>query len=92
MDMSYLNWYLAMHTANHCIFELVAMMVQHLAIKLYEPGKLRLLWSLVDLSGGLLPAKHTVTMGEVHAPVAGRVCPPACPTGILLGPHVPCAW
>jgi len=49
---------------------------QHLAIKLYKPGKLRLLWSLVDLSQGLLAAKHTVTIERVVLQLLGwRVHP-----------------
>jgi hypothetical protein len=78
MAMSYLNRYLAVHTTNRCIFQLVAMITQHLAIKLYEPGKLCLLWSLVDLRRGLLPVKHTVTMrGSMLQLLGGCVHPPA---------------
>eukprot|EP00581_Thalassiosira_minuscula_P007342 CAMPEP_0183703522 /NCGR_PEP_ID=MMETSP0737-20130205/1238_1 /TAXON_ID=385413 /ORGANISM="Thalassiosira miniscula, Strain CCMP1093" /LENGTH=343 /DNA_ID=CAMNT_0025930291 /DNA_START=136 /DNA_END=1167 /DNA_ORIENTATION=+ len=61
--MSYLDRYLATRTVNRRIFQLAAMTALYLAIKLYEPGKLRMT-SLIDLSRGYFMAEHIVTMED----------------------------
>ncbi len=61
--MSYLDRYLATRTVNRRIFQLAAMTALFLAIKLYEPGKLRMS-SLIDLSRGYFMAEHIVTMED----------------------------
>eukprot|EP00580_Thalassiosira_gravida_P018045 CAMPEP_0201677510 /NCGR_PEP_ID=MMETSP0494-20130426/44271_1 /ASSEMBLY_ACC=CAM_ASM_000839 /TAXON_ID=420259 /ORGANISM="Thalassiosira gravida, Strain GMp14c1" /LENGTH=202 /DNA_ID=CAMNT_0048160479 /DNA_START=55 /DNA_END=660 /DNA_ORIENTATION=- len=61
--MSYLDRYLATRTVNRRIFQLAAMTALYLAIKLYEPGKLRMS-SLIDLSRGYFLAEHIVTMED----------------------------
>lgn len=61
--MSYLDRYLATRTVNRRIFQLAAMTALYLAIKLFEPGKLRMS-SLIDLSRGYFMAEHIVTMED----------------------------
>ena len=61
VSMSYIDRYLATRTVNRRIFQLVAMTALYLAIKLYEPGKLRMS-SLIDLTMGYFVAEHIVTM------------------------------
>ena len=80
--MSYLDRYLATRTVNRRIFQLAAMTALYLAIKLYEPGKLRMS-SLIDLSRGYFMAEHIVTMEDsmlqslgwhVHPPTPLAFC------------------
>mmetsp|Transcript_21103 Transcript_21103/g.38313 ORF Transcript_21103/g.38313 Transcript_21103/m.38313 type:complete len:352 (+) Transcript_21103:213-1268(+) len=80
--MSYLDRYLATRTVNRRIFQLAAMTALYLAIKLYEPGKLRMS-SLIDLSRGYFLAEHIVTMEDsmlqslhwhVHPPTPFAFC------------------
>jgi hypothetical protein len=59
--MSYLDRSLATRTVNRRIFQLAAMTALYLAIKLYEPGKLRMS-SIIDLSRGYFVAEHIGTM------------------------------
>mmetsp|Transcript_5840 Transcript_5840/g.12774 ORF Transcript_5840/g.12774 Transcript_5840/m.12774 type:complete len:337 (-) Transcript_5840:170-1180(-) len=61
ITMSYLDRYLATRIVNSRIFQLAAMTALYLAVKLYEPGKLRVS-SLVHLSRGFFMADHIVTM------------------------------
>lgn len=80
--MSYLDRYLATRTVNRRIFQLAAMTALYLAIKLYEPGRLRMS-SLIDLSRGYFMAEHIVTMEDsmlqslgwhVHPPTPMAFC------------------
>ncbi|KAL7533147.1 hypothetical protein ACHAXR_005069 [Thalassiosira sp. AJA248-18] len=80
--MSYLDRYLATRPVNRRIFQLAAMTALYLAIKLFEPGKLRMS-SLIDLSRGYFLAEHIVTMEDsmlqslhwhVHPPTAFAFC------------------
>mmetsp|Transcript_39672 Transcript_39672/g.95425 ORF Transcript_39672/g.95425 Transcript_39672/m.95425 type:complete len:378 (+) Transcript_39672:387-1520(+) len=80
--MSYLDRYLATRTVNRRIFQLAAMTALYLAIKLFEPGKLRMS-SLIDLSRGYFLAEHIVTMEDsmlgslnwrVHPPTPFAFC------------------
>lgn len=80
--MSFLDRYLATRTVNRRIFQLAAMTSLYLAIKLYEPGKLRMA-SLIDLSRGYFLAEHIVTMEDsilqslhwhVHPPTPYAFC------------------
>ena len=80
--MNYLDRYLATRTVNRRIFQLAAMTALYLAIKLFEPGKLRMS-SLIDLSRGYFMAEHIVTMEDsmlqslkwhVHPPTAFAFC------------------
>ncbi|KAL9190090.1 hypothetical protein ACHAXT_007301 [Thalassiosira profunda] len=61
--LSYLDRYLATRAVNRRIFQLAAMTALYLAIKLYEPGKLRLA-SLIELSRGYFLAEHIVIMED----------------------------
>ncbi|KAL3789031.1 hypothetical protein HJC23_008178 [Cyclotella cryptica] len=61
--MSYLDRYLATRSVNRRIFQLAAMTALYLAIKLYEPGKIRMS-SLIDLSRGYFLEDHIVTMED----------------------------
>eukprot|EP00956_Cyclotella_meneghiniana_P006784 scaffold9072_cov79-Cyclotella_meneghiniana.AAC.2 len=78
ISMSYLDRYLATRSVNRRIFQLAAMTSLYLAIKLYEPGKIRMS-SLIDLSRGYFLEEHIVTMEDsmlqslgwhVHPPTA----------------------
>ena len=80
--MNYLDRYLATRTVNRRIFQLAAMTALYLAIKLFEPGKLRMS-SLIDLSRGYFMAEHIVTMEDsmlqslkwhVHPPTSFAFC------------------
>mmetsp|Transcript_3752 Transcript_3752/g.7887 ORF Transcript_3752/g.7887 Transcript_3752/m.7887 type:complete len:336 (+) Transcript_3752:227-1234(+) len=80
--MSYLDRYLATRAVNRRIFQLAAMTALYLAIKLFEPGKLRMS-SLIDLSRGYFLAEHIVTMEDsmlqslrwrVHPPTPFAFC------------------
>lgn len=80
--MSYLDRYLATRPVNRRIFQLAAMTALYLAIKLFEPGKLRMS-SLIDLSRGYFLAEHIVTMEDsmlqslnwhVHPPTPFAFC------------------
>lgn len=80
--MSYLDRYLARRTVDRRIFQLAAMTALYLAIKLYEPGKLRMT-SLIDLSRGYFMAEHVVAMESsmlqslrwhVHPPTPHAFC------------------
>lgn len=82
VTMSYLDRYLATRTVNRRIFQLAAMTALFLAIKLFEPGKLRMS-SLIDLSRGYFMAEHIVTMEDsmlqslkwhVHPPTPLAYC------------------
>ena len=82
VTMSYLDRYLATRTVNRRIFQLAAMTALYLAIKLFEPGKLRMS-SLIDLSRGYFMAEHIVTMEDsmlqslkwhVHPPTPLAYC------------------
>ena len=61
--MSYLDRYLATRSVNRRIFQLAAMTALYLAIKLFEPGKIRMS-SLIDLSRGYFLEDHIVTMED----------------------------
>ena len=61
--MSYLDRYLATRSVNRRIFQLAAMTAIHLAIKLFEPGKLTMS-SLIGLSRGYFLAEHIKTMED----------------------------
>ena len=61
--VSCLDRYLATRAVNRRIFQLAAMTALYLAIKLYEPGKLRMA-SLIELSRGYFLAEHIVTMED----------------------------
>ena len=63
MAMNYLDRYLSTRLVNRRIFQLAAMTALYLAIKLFEPGKLRMS-SLIDLSRGYFLAEHIVTMED----------------------------
>ena len=80
--MSYLDRYLATRTVNRRIFQLAAMTALYLAIKLFEPGKLRMA-SLIDLSRGYFMSEHIITMEDsmlqslnwhVHPPTPFAFC------------------
>jgi len=80
--MNYLDRYLATRTVNRRIFQLAAMTALYLAIKLFEPGKLKMS-SLIDLSRGYFLAEHIVTMEDsmlqslkwyVHPPTSFAFC------------------
>ncbi|KAL7540820.1 hypothetical protein ACHAWF_006790 [Thalassiosira exigua] len=80
--LSYLDRYLAGRTVNRRIFQLAAMTALYLAIKLFEPGRLRMS-SLIDLSRGYFLAEHLVTMEDsmlqslgwhVHPPTSFAFC------------------
>ena len=80
--MSYLDRYLATRTVNRRIFQLATMTALYLAIKLFEPGKLKMS-SLIDLSRGYFQAEHIVTMEDsmlqslkwyVHPPTSFAFC------------------
>lgn len=80
--MNYLDRYLATRPVNRRIFQLAAMTALYLAIKLFEPGKLRMS-SLIDLSRGYFLAEHIVTMEDsmlqslywhVHPPTSFAFC------------------
>jgi len=80
--LNYLDRYLATRTVNRRIFQLAAMTALWLAIKLYEPGKLRMS-QLIDLSRGYFMAEHVVTMEDsmlqslkwhVHPPTPLTFC------------------
>jgi len=58
-----LDRYLATRTVNRRIFQLAAMTALYLAIKLFEPGKLRMS-SLIELSRGYFLAEHIVAMED----------------------------
>ena len=63
VTMSYLDRYLSKRSVNRRIFQLAAMTALYLAIKLYEPGKIRMS-SLIDLSRGYFLEDHIVTMED----------------------------
>lgn len=80
--MSYLDRYLATRVVNSRSFQLTAMTALHLAIKLYEPRKLRVS-SLVHLGRGLFAAEHVAAMERsmlqalewrVHPPTSVAFC------------------
>ena len=80
--LNYLDRYLATRTVNGRIFQLAAMTALYLAIKLFEPGKLRMR-SLIDLSRGYFLAEHIITMEKsmlkslrwhVHPPTSFAFC------------------
>ena len=80
--LNYLDRYLATRTVNRRIFQLAAMTALYLAIKLFEPGKLRMR-SLIDLSRGYFLAEHIITMEKsmlkslrwhVHPPTSFAFC------------------
>ncbi|KAL7436766.1 hypothetical protein ACHAXM_005312 [Skeletonema potamos] len=80
--MTYLDRYLATRTVNRRIFQLAAMTALYLAIKLFEPGKLRMS-SLIELSRGYFLAEHIVAMEDsmlqalswhVHPPTPFAFC------------------
>jgi lipoyl(octanoyl) transferase len=80
--MTYLDRYLATRTVNRRIFQLAAMTALYLAIKLFEPGKLRMS-SLIELSRGYFLADHIVAMEDsmlqalswhVHPPTPFAFC------------------
>ncbi|KAL7449160.1 hypothetical protein ACHAWC_001251 [Mediolabrus comicus] len=80
--MTYLDRYLATRTVNRRIFQLAAMTALYLAIKLFEPGKLRMA-SLIELSRGYFLAEHIVAMEDsmlqalswhVHPPTPFAFC------------------
>ena len=74
--MSYLDRYLATRSVNRRIFQLAAMTALYLAIKLYEPGKIRMS-SLIDLSRGYFLEDHIVTMEDSMLQTLGwHVHPP----------------
>ena len=74
--LAYLDQYLSTRTVNRRIFQLAAMTALYLAIKLYEPGKLRMA-SLIDLSRGYFVADHVSTMEEsMLQSLKWRVHPP----------------
>ncbi|EED87944.1 lipoate protein ligase [Thalassiosira pseudonana CCMP1335] len=63
VTMSYLDRYLATRSVNRRIFQLAAMTCLYLAIKLFEPGKIRLS-ALIDLSRGYFLEEHIVAMED----------------------------
>lgn len=74
--MSYLDRYLSTRSVNRRIFQLAAMTSLYLAIKLYEPGKIRMS-SLIDLSRGYFLEDHIVTMEDSMLQTLGwHVHPP----------------
>jgi hypothetical protein len=74
--MSYLDRYLSTRSVNRRIFQLAAMTALYLAIKLYEPGKIRMS-SLIDLSRGYFLEDHIVTMEDSMLQTLGwHVHPP----------------
>ena len=74
--MSYLDRYLSTRSVNRRIFQLAAMTALFLAIKLYEPGKIRMS-SLIDLSRGYFLEDHIVTMEDSMLQTLGwHVHPP----------------
>lgn len=76
ISMSYLDRYLATRTVNKKIFQLAAMTSLYLAIKLYEPGNLRMS-SLIDLSRGYFLVDHIVSMEDcILQALEWRVHPP----------------
>ena len=94
--MSYLDRYLATRTVNHRICQLAAMTALYLAIKLYEPGKLRLS-SLIHLSRGCFQTEHIITMEvsmlqslgwHVHPPTPHGARPPPHRKGFALLDHI----
>eukprot|EP00584_Thalassiosira_punctigera_P002114 CAMPEP_0172530356 /NCGR_PEP_ID=MMETSP1067-20121228/4110_1 /TAXON_ID=265564 ORGANISM="Thalassiosira punctigera, Strain Tpunct2005C2" /NCGR_SAMPLE_ID=MMETSP1067 /ASSEMBLY_ACC=CAM_ASM_000444 /LENGTH=316 /DNA_ID=CAMNT_0013314543 /DNA_START=279 /DNA_END=1229 /DNA_ORIENTATION=- len=82
VTMAYLDRYLATRVVDGRIFQLAAMTALYLAIKLFEPGKLRVS-SLIQLSRGFFTAEHIVTMEQtmlealkwhVHPPTPVAFC------------------
>jgi lipoyl(octanoyl) transferase len=74
--MSYLDRYLSTRSVNRRMFQLAAMTALYLAIKLYEPGKIRMS-SLIDLSRGYFLEDHIVTMEDSMLQTLGwHVHPP----------------
>lgn len=63
VSLSYLDRFLSFRPVNKKIFQVAAMASLHLAVKLYEPGTLRLP-SLVELSRGVFTEGHVVAMEE----------------------------
>lgn len=63
ISLSYLDRFLCSRPVNKKIFQLAAMTTLYLAIKLYEPGKLRMS-SLIELSRGYFTMEHIVAMEE----------------------------
>jgi len=61
--LNYLDRYLATRQVNKKIFQLAAMTALYLAIKLYEPGVLRMS-SLIELSRGYFKVEHIAAMEE----------------------------
>ena len=74
--MSYLDRYLATRTVNKKIFQLAAMTALYIAIKLYEPGQLRMS-SLIELSRGYFLVEHIASMEDSMLQALGwHVHPP----------------
>jgi hypothetical protein len=78
ISLSYLDRFLATRQVNKKIFQLAAMTTLYLAIKLYEPGTLKMS-SLIELSRGYFLVEHIAAMEDavlrslswhVHPPTA----------------------
>jgi hypothetical protein len=63
ISMSFLDRYLSTRRVNKKIFQLAAMTCLYLAIKLYEPGSLKIS-SLIALSRGFFTNSHVLAMEE----------------------------
>ena len=63
VSLSYLDRFLSTRPVNKKIFQLAAMTTLYLAIKLYEPGTLKMS-SLIELSRGYFMVEHIAAMEE----------------------------
>jgi len=63
ISLSYLDRFLSSRQVNKKIFQLAAMTTLYLAIKVHEPGKLRMS-SLIELSRGYFRVEHVSAMEE----------------------------
>lgn len=64
VSLSYLDRYLSTKPVNRKVFQLAAMTSLYLAIKLFEPTKMRMS-SFIELSRGYFRAEHIAAMEEV---------------------------
>lgn len=76
ISLSYLDRFLATRRVNKKFFQLAAMTTLYLAIKIHEPGKLRMS-SLIELSRGYFTVEHVSAMEDlILNSLSWRVHPP----------------
>jgi len=76
ISLSFLDRFLASRQVNKKIFQLAAMTTLYLAIKLHEPGKLRMS-CLIELSRGFFKVEHVTAMEEeILSALSWHVHPP----------------